>query len=129
MNAFYVLKSLHITAVVVTASLFLLRGFWMLQGSRLLQHPFVRVAPHVNDTVLLLSALGTATLLGQFPFVNDWLTTKFLALIVYILLGHIALRRGSSLAIRSSAFVAALLTLGYIIAVAVCHDPLVCLGA
>lgn len=128
MNAFSTLKALHITAVIITASLFLLRGFWMLRDSPWLQNPLVRVAPHVNDTVLLLSALGTASLLGQFPFVNDWLTTKFLALIAYILLGHIALRRGSSLTIRSSAFVAALLTLGYIIAVALCHDRLVCLG-
>jgi len=128
MNAFTALKSLHITAVIITASLFLLRGFWMLRGSALLQNPIVRVIPHVNDTVLLFSALGTAALLGQYPFVNDWLTAKFLALLAYILLGHMALRRGSSLLIRTVALIAALLTLSYIVGVALCHDPLVCLA-
>ena len=94
MDYFTPVKFVHVSAVIVTASFFLARGIWMLQGSALLQHPFVRVAPHVNDTVLFISALVLATLLGQYPFVNGWLTAKVVGLVVYIGLGHVALRRG-----------------------------------
>jgi uncharacterized membrane protein SirB2 len=58
------------------------------------------------------------------PFVFPWLTAKVLALVVYILLGSVALKRGKSLAIRATAYVAALLVFGYIVAVALTKNPL-----
>ena len=89
----------------------------------------MRVAPHVNDTVLFISALTLAAIVGQYPFVTGWLTAKVVGLVVYILLGHIALRRGRNRTERTVAFVAALSVLGYILAVARCRDPLACFGS
>lgn len=129
MNYFTPVKFVHVSAVIITATLFIVRGIWMLRGSALLQHPFVRVAPHVNDTVLFISALTLAAIVGQYPFVTDWLTAKVVGLVVYILLGHIALRRGRNRTERAVAFAAALGTLGYILAVARCRDPLACFGS
>ncbi|HHQ14576.1 MAG TPA: regulator SirB [Chromatiales bacterium] len=126
---FTTLKTIHISAVALTATLFVLRGYWLFSGSPLLNKPVVRVAPHVNDTILFFSALGMAYLLGQYPFVNGWLTAKLLALILYIVLGHIALKRARSTVQRITAFTAALLTLAYIVGVALCHNPLTCLAA
>ena len=128
MSYFAPIKFVHVSAVVITATFFLVRGIWMLRGSPLLQHPFVRIAPHVNDTILFVSALTLATLVGQYPFVSGWLTAKVLGLLAYILLGHIALRRGRNQMERSIAFAAALGVLAYIVAVARCRDPLACLG-
>lgn len=129
MSTFGITKAVHVSAVIITASFFIVRGIWMLRKSLLLQHPFVRVAPHVNDTVLFLSALTLAWLLGISPLTTPWLAAKIVGLVVYILLGHVALRRGRTQAVRTTAFAAALLTLAYIVAVAVCRDPLVCLGS
>ena len=126
---FATLKTIHITTVVLTASLFLLRGYWMFSGSAWLHRPVIRVAPHVNDTILFFSALGMAHLIGQYPFVNGWLTAKFLALILYIVLGHIALKRARSTVQRAVAFTAALLTLAYIVGVALCRNPMTCIAA
>lgn len=117
------LKHLHLTAVTLSICLFLLRGYWMMLGSRLLNRRWVRIIPHLVDTVLLLSAVGLMLTLQQYPFVNGWLTAKLLALIVYIALGMIALKRGRSKGIRTLAFFAALATVGYIAWVAVSHDP------
>ena len=125
---FTALKVTHISTVVLTGTLFIVRWIWMRQGSPRLQHPFVRIAPHVNDTVLFLSAMGTAALLGQYPFVDHWLTAKFLALPVYIVLGHIALKRGRNQRQRLIAFIAAVLTFTYIVGVALCRAPLTCLA-
>lgn len=129
MEWFDTVKIVHVSAVIITASFFILRGVWMLQGSSLLHKPFVRVAPHVNDTVLFGSALTLAWLLGISPASAPWLAAKITGLVVYILLGHIALRRGPTRLIRGFAFAGALATLTYILAVARCRDPLACLGS
>jgi len=122
---FPVLKGIHLTAVALTLGLFVLRCAWAFRGSPLLRHPVVHWLPHVNDTVLLASALGTAAVLGQYPFVNDWLTAKVAALVGYIVLGHMALWRSRTNVQRAAWMVAALATFAYIMLVARCHAPAV----
>lgn len=122
--SYIVVKNLHIATVVITFALFVLRGFWMMADSPRLQARWVRIAPHANDTVLLLSGLGLASLIGQYPFAQGWLTAKFLALIAYIVLGTIALKRGRTRNIRIGAWIAALLVFFYMVRVALTHDPL-----
>ncbi|MBI3431944.1 MAG: SirB2 family protein [Hydrogenophilales bacterium] len=118
------LKHFHLTTVAITLTLFVLRGVWMMADSPRLQARWVRIVPHVNDTLLLISGFGLAIMLGQYPLVNGWLTAKLVALIVYIVLGTVALKRGKTKRTRIAAWIAALLVLGYIVAVAVAHDPL-----
>ena len=91
----------------------------MFTGSSKLQLKWVKVAPHIIDTCLLLSAISLAILLQISPFVHEWLMVKITGLVVSIVLGTVALKRGKTKAIRTSAFVLALLTFGYIAKVAV----------
>ena len=121
--AYLVLKTLHLTTIVLTLALFVLRGAWMIADSPRLQARWVRILPHVNDTLLLSSGLGLAIMLQQYPLVHGWLTAKFFALIAYILLGTIALKRGKTKAQRIAAWAAALLVFGYMATVAREHDP------
>ena len=111
-------KHLHIIFAAVSGSFFLLRGMWMLLDSPMLQQRWVRVVPHVVDTLLLTSALVLVFWSAQYPFVQTWLTAKVLALVAYIVLGTIALKRGKSKGVRSFALLAALATFAYIVAVA-----------
>lgn len=112
------IKHLHVTCVVLSASLFTLRAWWMLTESPRLQAKWVRVLPHIIDTVLLTSALTLAALSSQWPFQRGWLTAKVLALLAYIVLGSVALKRGKTPATRRWALVGALLCLGYIVGAA-----------
>lgn len=112
------IKHLHMTCAALSGALFFVRGIWMLRDSALLQKRWVRIVPHVIDTVLLASALVLVVWSGQYPFVQNWLTAKVLALIAYILLGTIAIKRGKTKSARTAAFVAALLAFGYIVKVA-----------
>lgn len=112
------LKHLHITTVYITLALFLLRGFWMFAAPAQLERRWVRIVPHVNDTVLLATATALVYLAWGNPLLQPWLVAKILGLIAYIALGTIALRRGHTRAIRLKAFVAALAVFAYIIAVA-----------
>ncbi|MFO1422856.1 MAG: SirB2 family protein [Candidatus Competibacteraceae bacterium] len=123
MSGYLALKHLHLTTVILSFALFALRGLWMLVDPPQLQRRWVRIAPHLIDTVLLASAIGLTLSIRQYPFVNGWLTAKVLALIVYILLGGIALG-GPTRAIRAAAWVAALATFGYIVSVALTRQPL-----
>lgn len=118
------LKHLHTITVVLSFCLFVLRGVWMLVESPQLQRIWVRIVPHVIDAVLLASAIGLAVILHQYPFVHGWLTAKVLGLILYIILGSIALKRGSTKTIRATAWIAALAVFGYIVSVATTHSPL-----
>ncbi|MFA9462161.1 SirB2 family protein [Thiohalorhabdus methylotrophus] len=117
-------RGVHLAAVAVTFSLFVLRGVWMLRESAMLRRPWVRVAPHANDTVLLASAILLAYVTGQAPWAHAWLAAKLVGLVVYIALGMVALRRGRSMRARAAAWVAALAVFGYIVAVAVTRQPL-----
>lgn len=121
--SYLALRHIHITAVVISIALFTLRGIWMLADSPRLQDRWVRVVPHVVDTVLLASAIALTLVLGQYPFAQAWLTAKLVGLLAYIVLGSIALKRGRSKATRAAAFAAALLTVAYIVGVAVHHHP------
>lgn len=112
------IKNIHITFAAVSGAFFLLRGLWMLLDSPMLQQRWVKIVPHVVDTLLLTSALVLVLWSGQYPFVQTWLTAKVLALVAYIVLGTIALKRGKSKGVRSFALVAALATFAYIVAVA-----------
>ena len=111
-------KHLHITFAVLSGSFFLLRGFWMLGDSALLNRRWVKVLTHGIDTLLLASALVMVFWSGQYPFVQPWLTAKVLALVLYIVLGTLALKRGKTRGVRAFALLAALATFSYIVAVA-----------
>lgn len=115
---YYAIKHLHVTCVALSAAGFLLRGLWMMTGSSLLQHRLTRVLPHVVDSLLLLSAITLAAMIQQYPFAAGWVTAKVFGLLGYILLGTIALKRGRSMGIRLSAFIAALLVYSWIVSVA-----------
>ena len=120
---YLVLKQLHLTCVAGSGLGFTLRGFWMLSGSPLLERRWVRIVPHVVDTVLLASAVALAVLTAQYPFVQGWLTAKMLGLLVYILCGTMALKRAKTKRARAGFFVAALLAFAYIVSVALTRSP------
>jgi uncharacterized membrane protein SirB2 len=116
-------KHIHITAVVLSGSLFLLRGVWMLRDSDLLAGRWVKTLPHCVDTVLLATALVLAGWSRHYPVSQPWLTAKVLALLAYILLGTVALKRGRTKPVRAGAFIAALAVFAYIVGVAVSKRP------
>ena len=120
---YLVLKTIHVASVALSLGGFFARGLLMLADSPLLAARWVRIAPHVIDTVLLGSALWLAVLIGQYPFVHGWLTAKILGLLAYIGFGVIALRRGRTKGVRAAAFIAALAAAAYVVSVALTRSP------
>ena len=118
----------HVTLVTISIALFLFRGGLMLADSPRLRARWLRVVPHVVDTLLLVSALWLLSVLQVPVLPAAWLMAKITGLIVYIGLGSLALRPGRSRRVRITAFVAALVTVSWIVSVAVRHDPLGFMG-
>jgi len=118
-NNYFIIKIVHIVCVALSASLFVLRGVWVIQGSSNLALRWVRTAPHIVDTFLLLSAILLAIGLQQYPVTHGWLTAKVIALLIYIGLGMVAIRHGHNRQLRLTSWVVALVVLAYIIGVAI----------
>lgn len=112
------IKLIHMSTAVISISLFLIRGFWVFRNSPMMQEKWVKIFPHVNDTILLITATILAISTQQYPFVDSWLTAKFTALIVYILLGMFALKRAKEIKNKMIFFILALITFSYIVSVA-----------
>lgn len=124
------LKIIHVSSVVLSGSFFLLRLVWMLRSSALLQRRWVKIAPHVIDTILLGSAIALAVQLGQYPFVDAWLTAKLFALLAYIALGMLALKYAPNYKLRALSGILAIFVYAYIVSVAVTRlsQPWLALG-
>ena len=118
------IKYVHVLCVILSGSLFALRGLLMLVRSRFTNHIALRFLSYAIDTTLLTAALMLITILHQYPFVQAWLTVKVLLLVVYIVLGVLALKRGRTRRQQVSSFIAALLVYGFIVSVALAHAPL-----
>ncbi|MDN5925370.1 MAG: SirB2 family protein [Xanthomonadales bacterium] len=114
---------LHIGCVIASGCVFFMRGTLMLTDSRWTNHKAIKRLSYAIDSTLLIAAIALVLILHQYPFVQAWLTTKVILLVVYIVLGVFALRRGSTRARRAMFFAAALAVYLYIISVAIAHDP------
>lgn len=122
--SYLIVKQVHVASVILSFVLFLFRGGLMFSGSRWLQHPVLRISPHVVDTILLTTALWLMSLLHQYPFVHHWLTVKVVLLMVYIVLGSLALKRGRTMTQRTIFFILAVATYLFIVSVARTHHPM-----
>jgi uncharacterized membrane protein SirB2 len=117
------LKLVHQAAVALSIAGFVARGSGMLAGAAWIGCRPAKTLPHVVDTVLIVSAIALAWTLRLSPANAPWIAAKIAGLVVYIALGVVALRAGRTRAVRAAAFVAALLTFGWIVSVAITKDP------
>ena len=115
-------KTVHLVLAATTGFLFALRTYWMVRQPFVLLHRWVKVLPHVVDTLLLVSGVWLALHISL-TGLRGWLPAKLIALALYIALGMVALKWGRTKPLRVTAAFAALLVLGYIACVAVTKSP------
>jgi uncharacterized membrane protein SirB2 len=118
------IKWVHVAAVLASGGVFCLRGLGVHLSKRWPMAAPVRYLSYGIDTVLLTAALMLMTIQRQYPFVHAWLTVKVLLLVVYIVLGGYALKRGWTPRARIVFWLSALAVYGFIIGVARMHHPL-----
>ncbi len=109
------IKTLHITFALLTVVGFIMRAGWSYSASDMLQQKWVRIAPHIVDTLLLI--LGVTLAFGlPGGALQGWLGAKLFALLLYIGFGVMTLR-GSG-AMKHIGVIGAFTCVGYIFLVA-----------
>ena len=117
------IKWVHVCAVLLSGSLFALRGACVLAGMRWPRVAPVRYASYAIDTTLLTAALMLVTILPAAMFANHWLTVKLCFVVVYVALG-IAAMRARRRGMQASFYAAALVAFTLVIGIARMHQPL-----
>ncbi|MFP4137954.1 MAG: SirB2 family protein [Halomonas sp.] len=124
MEHYFLIKHLHITTAALSLLFFMLRAVWSVSDAEVLKARWVRIAPHVIDTLLLTLGLVLMVMLSLWPHQHPWLAAKLIALVVYIGLGTLAIKRGRTPAVRGAAAVAAVLVFLYMLGAAIRHSAL-----
>jgi len=92
--------------------------------SPMLQKKWLKILPHIVDTLLLVSAATLCVILKQYPFVDAWVTEKLLALVMYVFMVTLALKIGRTGFIRAIGLIGALSWIAYAGMVAVSKQPI-----
>ena len=119
------IKWVHVAAVLASGGLFLLRGLLV----QLKRETWANAAPlrylsYSIDSVLLTAALMLVTILPHALYANGWLAVKLVLLVVYVVLGSFALKRGRTPRARLISYTLALATFAFMLTVARTHHPL-----
>ena len=117
-------KHIHLLLIALSVVFFTVRFVLHLRGSAILEKKFVKIAPHVIDTFLLLSGLALCFIINQFPFVDTWLTEKIGAVFAYIVLAMIAMKANRGTMFKIFAYIGAISWLVYAARMAVFKQPI-----
>ena len=118
MDALLVTKTLHVACAYCTGIGFVLRAILAINNSALLRQRWVRVAPHLIDTVLLASGIILVVTWFGFSATQPWLGAKIAALLAYIGFGLLLLRFGTSSRRQWVGLIGGVVTYLYIVGVA-----------
>ncbi|OZY84865.1 regulator SirB [Cellvibrio mixtus] len=121
------LKHLHLTFVALALLIFFIRGVLLFIHSPLLNKKLLKIAPHIINTIMLVSGILLAVSLGMKPGEHPWLMAKLIGLVVFIILGVGAFKVRNVL-LQKILWVDALVVFAYIVSVAITKSPMGFLG-
>jgi len=117
------IASFHEFLAYLTVTGFAIRFLIRLTQSPLSDARWMKIAPHVIDTLLLVFGITLAVSYSLSPFVHSWILAKVVALLAYIGFGVMAMRAQEP-GLRWGGFCAALACGIYIILVAITRSVL-----
>ncbi|CAD5366789.1 Regulator SirB [Rubrivivax sp. A210] len=118
------LKLAHIGLVLASGGLFALRGALVLTGRGWAMGRPWRMLSYGIDTLLLTAGLTLWAVLSLNPISSAWLGAKLLLLVLYIVLGLMALKRARTPATRRASYAGALMVYMIMASVALAQHPL-----
>lgn len=102
------MKHLHMTLAFLSVALFTIRFVWVLKNSGQLNKKWVKIAPHVIDTFLLIIGVVMAVKLAINPMEQLWLAEKILAVFAYIFTAYYTLKLAKNNLMRVIGYLGAL---------------------
>ncbi len=117
-------KHLHMTLAVLSISLFTLRFIWTFANSSKLQAKWVKIAPHIIDTLLLIFGVVMAVQYSINPIEKLWLGEKLLAVVAYIFTGYFTLKLARNKPMQIIGYLGAMGWVMLIVRLAMSREPL-----
>ena len=117
-------KHLHMTLAALSISLFTLRFIWTLANSPRLQAKWVKITPHIIDTLLLTFGVVMAVQYAINPFEQLWLGEKLLAVAAYIFTGYFTLKLARNKPMQIIGYLGSMGWVMLIVRLAISHSPL-----
>lgn len=117
------LLHLHRACIAASVGLFIARGMGVAALQAWPMRPRWRHLSVAIDVLLLCAGLGLWALLGHHPLQQTWLGAKLVLLVLYIVLGSFALKRGRTRGQRLLFFAAALAVVLQMVGIALMRQP------
>jgi uncharacterized membrane protein SirB2 len=117
------LRHLHMGLAFTSGALFAVRGAAVLARQRWPLHPVLVRISAIIDTGLLAAALRLLWELRLNPLLTHWLQVKLAVLLLYIMLGMLALKYARKREAKALCYIGALACYGFIVSVALTHSP------
>lgn len=117
-------KHLHLTAIALSFALFAIRFVLVMKSSPMLQKKWLKITPHIVDTLLIISIVMLCVELSVYPFANEWATSKLIGLVLYILSVAFALKWARNNVMRIVGFAGAIAWLTITASIAVSKNTL-----
>ncbi len=117
-------KHLHMTLAVLSISLFTLRFIWTFANSSKLEAKWVKIAPHIIDTLLLIFGVVMAVQYSINPIEKLWLGEKLLAVVAYIFTGYFTLKLARNKPMQIIGYLGAMGWVMLIVRLAMSREPL-----
>ena len=89
---YLLIRQLHILTAALSVTLFTIRFLLLVRSPTWQPNRWLKVLPHVNDSLLLILAILLCIIIQQAPLITPWLTEKVAAVTLYILAGMFALK-------------------------------------
>ena len=89
---YLLIRQLHILTAALSVTLFTIRFLLLVRSPTWQPNRWLKVLPHVNDSLLLIFAILLCIIIQQAPLITPWLSEKVAAVILYILAGMFALK-------------------------------------
>ena len=118
------LKTAHISLVLMSGLLFAWRGALVLAGRSWVMARAWRLLSYGIDTLLLAAGVTLWAVLSLDPVASPWLGVKLMLLVLYIVLGSLALKRAPTPVLQRASYAGALGVYLFMGSVALAHDPL-----
>lgn len=123
--SYMALKHAHMMFALFSIVLFMLRAWLAVPSPARIKSKVLKVLPHIIDTLLLILGVWLAVMMKYNPMGNSpWLAAKIIGVVLYIIVGTIAIKRGKTARQRLIATLAAIVIFAYIYGAAMTKSPL-----
>lgn len=123
--SYMALKHAHMMFALISIVLFMLRAWIAVPSPARIKSKVLKVLPHIIDTLLLILGIWLAVMMKYNPLGNSpWLAAKIIGVVLYIIVGTIAIKRGKTAQQRLIATIASIAIFAYIYGAAVAKSPL-----